>query len=355
MIGPMLLLTAANLFTAGQGVGALEGPTLSWGSTADLGSEELGEPRDPRFRLLPLADGWLGLIAVDGKAQLRSPTGKWSDVIDLPIERVVAAASDGSALLVAGERPRPDKSWQVVVLSLGIDGHFHARWEMPGFLLQSLAAGQNARWATGYTGFRGHDGPKVLWALLSDGKIEPRDELPTIIEDGHGVLPWRVFLYLGPSQERVFCVPQTCQHDLPCHYARCYRRDKVVWRAYGKWVARPVLCGSYLLEQELPITFVRFLPHSHSRTVIRRISDGATVASVGTSPNEILSCARPGSFVAADTSVRAMSLSNGRRQWSVPIRAGHAVAVAQAGECTIALTDQNEMMSICLVNPLQAG
>jgi hypothetical protein len=299
---------------------------------------------------LSLADGWVGLIAVDGKAQLRSPTGTWSDVIDLPIERVVAAASDGSAILVAGERPGPNESRQAVALMLGIDGQVHAKWELPDIRLQSLASGQNARWATGNIGFMGDDGPKVLWALLSGGKIEPHDELPTIIEDGREVLPWRVFLYLGPSQERVFCVPQTCEHDLPCHYAGCYRRDKVVWRAYGKWVARPVLCGDYLLEQELPVTFVRFLPHTHSRTVIRRISNGAAVASARTGPNEILSCARPGSFVAADTSVRAMSLSNGRRQWSVPIRAGHAVAVAQAGECTIALTDRDEMMSICLVH-----
>jgi hypothetical protein len=299
---------------------------------------------------LSLADRWLGLIAVDGKAQLRSPTGKWSDVIDLPIERVVAAASDGSAILVAGETPGPDESRRALVLSLGIDGHVHARWEMPVSLLQSLAAGQNGRWATGYIGFNGHQGPKVLWALLSGGKIEPRDEIPTIVEDGQDVVPWRVFLYLGPSQEKIFCVPQTCQHDLPCHYALCYRRDKVAWNKYGRWVARPVLCGDYLLEQELPMTFVRFLPHSHSRTVIRRISNGTKVGSVATGPDALLSCAGPGTFVAADTSVRAMSLSSGRRQWSVPIRAGHAVAVAQAGDCTIALTDRDEMMSICSVN-----
>lgn len=158
-------------------------------------------------------------------------------------------------------------------------------------------------------------------------------------------MPWRVFLYLGPSRERVFFFPQTCEHDLPCHYALCYWRDKVVWSKYGRWVVRPVLCGGYLLEQELPKTFVRFLPHSHTRTVIRRISDGATVASVGTGPNAILSCAGPGYFVSADTSIRAMSLSNARRQWSVPIRAGHAVAIGQAGVCTIALTDQDEMVA----------
>ena len=83
----MLLLTAATLFTATQGVGTREGPTLSWRSTADLGFGMPGELGDPRFRLLSLADGWLGLIAVDGKAQLRSPTGTWSDVIDLPMLR----------------------------------------------------------------------------------------------------------------------------------------------------------------------------------------------------------------------------------------------------------------------------
>ncbi len=334
-----LFLIVATELSPIHGARALEGPTLSWRID--------GEYLDPTSKLVQMADGWLALIAVNSKVQFRSPTGKWSRVIDFPIQEVEASAAAGAAVLVAGEGPGPHRLWQRVVLLIGIDGSVNGQWEIPDLRVQSLAAWQNSRWATGYAGFMGHHGPKVLWALLPGGKVETRDEIPTIVEDGEAVVPWRVFLYLGPSGEKVFCVPETCEHDLPCHYALCYRRDKVVWEAYGKWLGRPVLCSDYLLEQEVPVPWDPHLHHVHSRTVVRRISDGVKVASVGTGPNAVIACATPDTFVAADTSVVAMSLATGRRRWSVPVRAGRAVAVAQAGECTIALTNRDEMMSIC--------
>jgi hypothetical protein len=64
-------------------------------------------------------------------------------------------------------------------------------------------------------------------------------------------------------------------------------------------------------------------------------------------PSTVVECGAPGAVSLADTSIRAVQLSTGRRLWSAPIRSGHAVAIAQVGDCTTVLTNHGTMTNIC--------
>jgi hypothetical protein len=64
-------------------------------------------------------------------------------------------------------------------------------------------------------------------------------------------------------------------------------------------------------------------------------------------PSTVVECGAPGAVLLADTSIRAVQLSTGRRLWSAPVRSGHAVAIAQVGDCTTPLTNHGTMTNIC--------
>jgi len=75
--------------------------------------------------------------------------------------------------------------------------------------------------------------------------------------------------------------------------------------------------------------------------------DGAWSRAAPVQPSTVVECGAPGAVSLADTSIRAVQLSTGRRLWSAPIRSGHAVAIAQVGDCTTVLTNHGTMTNIC--------
>ena len=334
----LLLLFATNASAASADSASLEKPALSW-KNARVGDA-------PRFELLALADGWLGLVATKGKVQFRSPTGKWSDVLELPTDDVRSIASAGSGILVGGER---HASLDPTVFFVGIDGRIGETWNMPHDVLHSVAAWKGARWAT-VSGYFWRASPDGLLELLSGGKVVRHAEIPAVKVDVRFEVPWNAVLHLGPAGERIFCVPHECGPDF-CHYSYCYRGDgdKVVWQQFGRWWFQPVPCGDYLIEQEYAVPD-RHLSFPRNRTIVRRITDGVQVATVRTGADTGISCAGPDEFLLnAGKSITSFSLPSGRRRWSmpVPVRVGNVVQLARAGTCTIALTDRDAMVSIC--------
>jgi len=344
MIWPhMLLLLLANLPTAPGAHCSNEKPALSW--VGPDGADTLGfEP----LTLLALEDGWLGLVAGNGRVQFRSPTGEWSEVLQLPVDVVLRVKRAGSGLLVAGAVLLA-QGWKVFLV--GVDGHIKETWDLPDnpFYVHSLAVWKDTYWATVSEGWWTRPSPNGLLELLPGGKVVRHADIPKTEEDGHVVVPWDAVLYFGPTGEKVYCVPHECQHDGPCHYGYCYRSDKVAWREWGHWRWLPVPCGDYLLEQEVAIPD-EHLSFSRNRTVVRRIMDGVQVATVRTGPDTGIACAGPDEFLLnAGKSITSFSLPSGRRRWSmpVPVRAGNVVQLARAGTCTIALTDRDAMVTIC--------
>jgi hypothetical protein len=108
-----------------------------------------------------------------------------------------------------------------------------------------------------------------------------------------------------------------------------------------------VACGNYLLEHEIAGSD-QYLTFRHNRIVVRRISDGALVATVK-SEYDFIVCAGPDEFLGIDSSVTSVSLPKGRRQWSIPVprSIGYVVEAARTGSCTIGLTNKAAMVSIC--------
>ncbi len=339
----ILLLLVADISTAPGARCSLEKPALSW--IGPKGADTLGfEP----LSLLALGDGWLGLAAGNGGVQFRSPTGEWSNVRQLPVDVVLKVESAGSGLLVAGAVLLAE-GWKVFLV--GVDGRIKETWNLPDnpFYVQSLATWRDTYWATVSEGWWTRPSPNGLLELLPGGKVVRHADIPKTEEDGHLVVPWDAVLYFGPTGEKVYCVPHECQHDGPCHYGYCYRKDKVAWREWGHWWWLPVPCGDYLLEQEVAVREPHF-SFSRNRTVVRRIRDGVQVASVRTGADTGITCAGPDEFLLnAGKSITSFSLPTGRRRWSVQVakRAGSVVTLARAGTCTIALTHRNFMVSIC--------
>jgi hypothetical protein len=296
-------------------------------------------------RLLTLTDGSLALIARDG-LQFRSPAGKWSEVVKLPLGYIREDASDDSGVLVSGMKP-VSPPYVTAIFLVGVDGQIRETWELPDKSIYSLAAWKGQRFATGL---------RQTFELLPGGRIEKGPEIPTVVRYGYGsngrlgrgpIVPQWFHLYLGPDGAKIYCVSQQCQHDGPCHYAYCYRRDHVSWDEFGRWSQPPVGCGDYLLEPENSGSADYYLPHHHNRTVVRRMADGIKIASVKTTQDSVIACGGDDEFLVADTSIKAFQMTTGRRLWSVPVRSGAALAVARANDCVVALTNRGKEQDVC--------
>jgi hypothetical protein len=296
-------------------------------------------------RLLTLSDGSLALIARD-RLQFRSPAGKWSEVVKLPLDYVIESASDDSGVLVSGDQP-VSPPYVTMIFLVGVDGQIRETWKLPDECIYSLAAWKGQRFATGL---------RQTFELLPGGRIGRDLVTPTVVRYGYGpdgslaeqpIVPQWFHLYLGPEGEKVYCVSQQCHHDGPCHYAYCYRRDQVSWDEFGRWSQPPVGCGDYLLEPETSGSADYYLPHHHNRTVVRRMADGIKIASVKMAQDSVIACGNDDEFLVADTSIKAFQMTTGRRLWSVPVRSGTAVAVARANDCVVALTNRGKEQHVC--------
>jgi hypothetical protein len=339
---PLLLLLLADAPPSSRDSGSLDKPALSWKS-AYVG-------RSTVFRLMPLKDGWLGLVATKGKVQFRSPAGEWSEVFQLPVDEVRAVTSAGSDILVAVEKECPNGQSVDMVLLVSVDGRIHESWTLPEGVFHSIATWKDTRWAT-ISDYAWRAFPDGLLELLPGGKIVRHAGIPAVEVDVRNEVPWNAVLHLGPAGERIFCVPHECGPDF-CHFSYCYRGegDKVVWQEFGQWWSQPDTCGEYLLERGFAAGWVDHLLFSKNRTVVRRLSDGAKVGSIRTRQGDSAACAGPDEFLLNQgDSITSLSLPTGRRRWSVPVpkRAGNVVALARTGTCTIALTHRNFMVSIC--------
>ena len=340
---PLLLLLLVEAPAASNDSGPLDKPTLSWKRAFD--------GRYTVFRLLSLEDGWLGLVATKGQIQFRSPAGRWSDVLQLPIDDDVrATASAGSGILVAGKRYNPASASAGTVFLVGIDGHIRETWTLPEGVFHSIATWKDTRWAT-ISNYAWRAFPDGLLELLPGGRIVRHVGIPVVEVDVRKEVPWNAVLHLGPAGERIFCVPHECGPDF-CHFGYCYRGDgdKVVWQEFGRWWFQPITCGAYLIEQEYSAGWVDHLHFPKNRTIVRRISDGIKVGSMKTQEGDSAVCAGPDEFILnKGDSVTSLSLPGVRRRWSVPVpkRAGNVVTLARAGTCTIALTNRGSMVSIC--------
>lgn len=296
-------------------------------------------------RLLTLSDGSLALIARN-RLQFRSPAGKWSEAVELPLDYVIESASDDSGVLVSGDQPG-SPPYVTTIFLVGVDGQIRETWELPDECIYSLVARKGQRFATGL---------RQIFELLPGGRIEKGSEIPTVVRYGYGsngrlgrgpIVPQWFHLYLGPEGAKIYCVSQQCHHDGPCHYAYCYRRDQVSWDEFGRWSQPPVGCGDYLLEPENSGSADYYLPHRHNRTIVRRVADGIKIASVKTAQDSVIACGGDDEILVADTSIKAFQMTTGRRLWSVPVRSGTAVAVARANDCVVALTNRGKEQDVC--------
>jgi hypothetical protein len=339
-VSAMTWLQVFTVFAAGLSAAPGDRPSLEKPALSLRGEDwGLGHPE---LKLVALDDGWLGLVARNGKVQFRSSAGKWSAVQRLPMDAILISASAGAGILVTGAKL--NENGPTRILLVGIDGHVKETWEVPDWVVSSLAYWKDTLWATVAEKWTSPSADGLL-ELLPGGRVERHRGIPETVEDGQTVVPWDAQLLFGPSWERVFCVPEECRHDGPCHYAYCYRRDTVTWLEYGKSCAHVVACGGYLLEPEGVSPDFHGLKHRQNQVVVRRIADGVKVASVGTAG--VVACGGPDEFLVGDRSIAAFQLPSGRRLWSVPVGAGGVETMAQTGACTIALTTRDQMIRIC--------
>jgi hypothetical protein len=324
-------LLAAWLVAAANEEQPLDRPTISLSETYEGPSSAM--------TLLPLRGGFLALVAADGRLQFRSQAGLWSDVMKLPVDHILQIAIDDSGVLLSGNKEGgPHHPWLTQVFLVGTDGQVTETWGIDPQSVRSLATRKGSRWATS---------DSTLLALLPGGKYEAGPEIPKANRDGRTISTRNARLYFGREGECVYCIPEICEHDGPCHYAYCYRQDQVNWVEFGRWTKHPILCGNYLLEPEGWKYLEDHLPHHHQGTVVRRIADGVEVASVKMDRRSVVACGGDDEFLIADTSIKAFHLTTGRRLWSVPVRAGTAVAVARTGDCVIALTNRGKQQNVC--------
>jgi hypothetical protein len=315
---------------------------------------------------MALDNGSLALVTNGGTVQFRSAIGEWSSVVQLPFKYVYSSAPDEDGVLVAGSRPANKEEMDAIlskidpnremapsfrehahaevalILSISIDGHIRRRWAIPNAAVQSLASWGGRRWATILRG---------VVELLPTGEVSDSEEQPTVERQIHGrrqqVVPADIQLFIGRSGERIFCAPEECDHDGPCHYAACFRRDQPSWHSAGHWTSDPIACGSYLLEPERKGSNGD-LRHDRDRLTIRRLADGVETASISLEQNVVVTCGGShNEFLIAGATVQSYEPATGRRNWSVRIRSGRATAIARAKDCVVVLTSRGKQQNIC--------
>jgi hypothetical protein len=182
--------------------------------------------------MLALAGDQLLLWEVQGRAQIRTAAGTWSDEIQLPVKGILHVRPDGPGFLVegsAGEK-RP------VVVLMSSTGKEIKRWPLAEYA-RGLVTGRHGRRVALRAGFR---------LLRDDGTIGPVEPYldrhrghdccssPTLIED---------------DDEAVVCngADLSMEHNAP---GSCVRLGNPGWAFEGPFVGPPIGCGRWIVARD---------------------------------------------------------------------------------------------------------
>jgi hypothetical protein len=216
----------------GIAVGLVVGAHADHSAGAETKADPVRHHSFSGVEMLALPGDQLLLWEVQGRAQIRTAAGTWSDEIQLPVKGIMHALPDGPGFLVAGYTE--DK--QPTVLLMSSAGKEVKRWRVAGDVRGLVAGRRGRRIATG-AGFR---------QLRDDGTIGPVEpypdrhrghdccSAPTLIED---------------EDEAVVCngADLSMEHNAP---GSCVRLGNPGWAFEGPFVDPPIGCGRWIVARD---------------------------------------------------------------------------------------------------------
>jgi hypothetical protein len=246
-------------------------------------------PGFPVMGMVPLGGDQLLLWHGDGRAQLRSTAGEWTDVFRLPVHAIIDIQPDPEGFLVTGSL-KPGRS---VTLLLTARGEERARWEMTAdtFALVVDTRGRHAVTRTGTV------------ALLADGKLgtpepPPGGDAPT------GTTPPTVIRY---GDVTVVCrgADLSLEHS---RSGRCERRGPAGWHYESNFLAPPLACGKWLMLLDGSL---------YRRVSVLSLATGKIEGRIATTIRPVYACAGPDELVLGDQRLALLSLPEGRPRWTL--------------------------------------
>ena len=245
-------------------------------------------PGFPVMGMVPLAGDRLLLWHGDGRAQLRAPSGEWTDVFRLPVHAIVDIQPDPEGFLVAGSE-KPGHSMTVLLTARGEE---RARWEMIADTF-SLVVDTRGRRAVTRAG---------TVALLADGKLGP-PETPLGATARPGRMP-PIIITRGNVTVVCWVADLSKEHWGP---GRCERSDPGGWHFESNFLAPPLACGEWLVVLDGPW---------YRRLTVLSLVTGKIEGRINSIVRPVYACAGSVELVVGDRRLALLRLPTGKPLWT---------------------------------------
>jgi hypothetical protein len=285
----------AAVWSGGRLIGASE-PALVRGS--QRAHDRQFQPAFPVMSMIALADDQLLVWHGDGRAQLRTTSGAWTEMFQLPVHAIMDVKPDEAGFLITGAI-KPGTS---VVLAMTAQGRELDRWVMDGHDTYRLVVDSRSRRAVTREG---------MVPLLAGGKLGTVDAWP-------------------PQEKNAFAVPPTLivKDDVTIIWreANLSRQHRTAgsferigpagWRFEGDFIGPPICCGEWLIYSERS---------RGSGPVVRSVRSGAVENRIENHAQAVIACAGSNRVLVGDRELSLLELPAGKVLWTQPI-AGAQIA-----------------------------
>lgn len=248
-----------------------------------------------------------------GRAQLRDPNGRWSDVFRLPVEEpepvtrdgalayrpgIIAIVPDDEGILILDEAPPGEKGFSVLLTNL--TGEVLDRWRIEQYALAITSDHQGRRVLT-------VDGVIPLLPRGTFGDIEtfPADDDDHATHHNPLLLEWQ-----GTT---IFCrdANLTMADNAP---VQCRRLGEGGWHfEQGFGVARPARCGSWLLLWD---------GINDCRLTVRSLVTGKIISKKTFSQRPVMACAAQDGLWVGIHGVQLLNLPTLTTRWRLAGKTG---------------------------------
>jgi hypothetical protein len=254
-------------------------------------------PGFPILGMVPLVGDQLLLWNGDGRAQLRTTVGAWTEVFRLPVQAIQDVQPDGEGMLVVGS-PKPGST---AVLLLAPHGEERGRWNLSDDVFRLIVDERGRRAVTRSGTVPLLAGGKLGSPEPSPGGVVPAGRLPPIVLTRNGVT--------------VTCQPA----DLSMEHrsrASCERKGPGGWRFESDFLDSPLVCSGWLLTLDGPRPW---------RVTVYSLASGKIGGRLSAPFRPAFACAGPNEILFGDKSLSLRTLPGGKSWW-VHATAGKAVA-----------------------------